>query len=66
MLTIQRKKRQQYLYLVPGEENMAKWELFDHEELERRIENGSLEEGCKLFRVDKEINVRFETVVHLD
>lgn len=66
MLSIQRKKKQQYIYLMPTEDGIAKWELIDVEELERRIENGGLEEGCRLFKVDKEINVRFETVIHLE
>ena len=66
MLSIQRKKKQQYIYLVGAEEGTAKWELFDQEELEKRLGNGSLVEGCRLFKIDKEIFVRFETVIHLD
>ncbi len=52
--------------MMPVEENMAKWEIIDQDELDKRIDDGLMEEGCKLYKIEKEINVSFETVVHLD
>lgn len=56
----------QYIYLIPGEDNMALWELLDQEELERRIKQNLLEEGCRLFRVNQEFNVRYEKTTYLE
>ncbi len=45
---------------------MALWELLDQEELERRIKQNLLEEGCRLFRVNQEFNVRYEKTTYLE
>ncbi|MCP4749666.1 MAG: hypothetical protein GY866_02120 [Proteobacteria bacterium] len=45
---------------------MAKWEVFDQEELEKRVEKNLLKEGSKLFKVEQEIAIRFEKITHLD
>lgn len=66
MFNIKKKQDHQYLYLVPVEDGLAKWELLDQQELDERVENGQLEEGAKLFRIEQEINVRFEKIIHLD
>ena len=55
-----------YVYLVPESEGVAAWEEFDQEELDRRIEENLLAEGCRLFRIDREIKVSFERVTHLE
>lgn len=54
------------MYLMPVEDGLAKWELIDQEELEKRVEQNLLEEGAKLFSVDQEINIRFEKITHLE
>ena len=55
-----------YIYILPGHENQAEWEILDQEELERRVKQNALEEGCRLFRVDQELKVRFERKTHLE
>lgn len=59
-------KDAQYIYLLPVEEGVAQWEIIDNEELEKRVSEGLMQEGCRLFKLDKEINVSFERVTHLD
>ncbi|KAK3608827.1 hypothetical protein CHS0354_006868 [Potamilus streckersoni] len=38
----------------------CKYELMDHEMLWERYEKGTLKEGCRLFKLDREIKVSFE------
>lgn len=59
-------KEAQYLYLLPVEEGVAQWEIFDQEELDKRVSEGLLQDGCRLFKLDKEVNVSFERVTHLE
>ncbi len=66
MFGFSKNDRIQYIYLIPGEDNMAIWELLDQEELERRVRNNLLEEGSRVFRVDQEFNIRFEKTTHLE
>ena len=66
MFHFRKKEESRYIYLIPGEDHMAHWELLDQEELERRIRQNLLEEGCRLFRVDHEFTVRHERTTHLD
>ena len=66
MFRFSRKENVQYLYLVPRENGLALWELLDGEELERRTRQNLLEEGCRLFRVDREFSVRYEKTTHLE
>ena len=56
----------QYIYLMPSGDSHAKWELIDQEELEKRVQENTLEEGCRLFKVDQELNVRFERTTHIE
>lgn len=56
----------QYLYMIPVEEGVAQWELIPQEELDRRVEKNLLQKGCKLFKIEKEIQVTFEQLIHLD
>ena len=66
MFNFKKNENIQYLYLIPSEDNMAYWELLDQEELERRIRQNLLKEGCRLFRVDHEYNVRHEKTTHVE
>ena len=66
MFNFKKNENIQYLYLIPSEDNMAYWELLDQEELERRIRQNLLKEGCRLFRVDHEYRVRHEKTTHVE
>ncbi|MBU2512543.1 hypothetical protein KJ966_14500 [bacterium] len=66
MLNIKKKKDQQYLYLVPAENGLAKWEIIEQDELENRVEENLLEEESRLFKIDKEIFIKFEKITHLE
>ncbi len=66
MLTIKKKKKQQYLYLEPVENGLAKWEIIESDELENRVEENLLEENSRLFKIDKEILIKFEKITHLE
>lgn len=66
MLNIKKKKKYQFLYLIPVEEGLAKWEVIEEDELEARVEENLLEEGSRLFRIDQEIAIRFEKITHLE
>lgn len=56
----------QYLMLRPEEEGLAKWEILDREELDRRVAANELLENCRLFPVGEEVKVRFERTTHLE
>ena len=56
----------QYLYILPQNENLARWEILEQEELEEKLDNDKLVEGCRLFKIEREIKVSFERVTHLD
>jgi hypothetical protein len=68
MLSIKKNKKHQYLYLVPDEEDAAKWEMevIDEDEMKARAEENALVEGARLFKIDKEIPIRFERTTHLE
>ena len=66
MLSIKKNKSQQYIYLVPVEEGLVKWEIIDDDELETRAEENALVEGARLFKIEKEVPIRFERITHLD
>ena len=66
MLNFTKNEANQYIYLLPGEDNQAMWEILDQEELERRVRQNTLEDGCRLFRIDQEYKVRFERMTHLE
>lgn len=66
MFNIKKKQEHQYLYLVPVEDGLAKWKLLDQQELDERVESSQLEEGAKLFRIEQEITIRFEKIIHLE
>ena len=53
----------QYIYLIPEEgSNKAQWEIFDQDELERRLQKNLLVENGRLFGVNQEYNIRFEII----
>ena len=54
------------MYLIPVEEGVAQWEIINQEELDRRVQANLLKKGCRLFKVEKEIQVSFEQLTHLD
>ncbi len=66
MFSIKKKKENRYLYLVPVEDNLAQYEVISQEELENRVDQNQLEEGAKLYKVDKEIVIRFEKITYLE
>ncbi len=68
MLSIKKSRSHQYLYLVPVEDEEEKWEMevIDENELKVRAEENSLVEGARLFKIEKEIPIRFERITHLD
>jgi hypothetical protein len=66
MLSIKKKKEQLYLYLTPVEHEVARWEILDEQELKARAEENLLEEGARLFKIDKEVPIHFEKITHLD
>jgi len=66
MLSIKKSKNYQYLYLIPVEEDTAKWEIIDENELKIRAEENLLVEGSRLFKIEREVPIRFEKITHLD
>lgn len=66
MLSIKKKRDYRYLYLVPLEEGVARWEIIDESELKVRANENQLEEEARLFRIDKEIPIHFEKITHLE
>lgn len=66
MLTIKKKRKHQYLYLVPMEDGLAKWEILEQEELEQRADDNQLEENARVFKLDQEVSLRFEKITHLE
>ena len=66
MLSIKKKRRHQYLYLVPVEDGLAKWEILEQEELEKMADENQLEENSRVFKLDQEVNIRFEKITHLE
>ncbi len=66
MINFSRKKSVQYLYLMPKADNLARWEVIDQEELDLRVEENRLSEGSRLFKIDHEVNIRFEKITHLE
>ncbi len=66
MLNFKKKQENKYLYLVPVENNLAKWELIDQVELEHRVEENLLEESAVLYKVDQEIKIRSEKTTYLE
>ncbi len=66
MLNFKKKQGKKYLYLIPVENNLAKWELIDQIELEQRVEENLLEEDAVLYLVDKEIKIRSEKTTYLE
>lgn len=66
LLGIGKKKEKQYMYIMPGVDNTGTWELLNEEELEKRINENRLEEGCRLFVIDQELKVSFERLTHID
>ncbi len=61
-----KEKEKLFIYLVPVENELSKWELLDEKELEKRVAENLLDEGSRLFSVDQEVKIRFEKVTHLD
>jgi|GEM_PF-4558041 len=59
------KKNYRYLYLMPTDPSVAQWEVIDQTELDRRVQENLLQAGAKLFRIDKELEVSFETKTHI-
>lgn len=66
MLTIKRKKDQRYLYLVPVENGLARWEIIDEQELKTRAGENLLEEGARVFKIEKEVAIEVEKITHVD
>ncbi len=66
MLSIKKKKDHLYLYLVPIESEVARWEIIDEQELKIRADENLLEENARLFKIDKEVPIHFEKITHLD
>ncbi len=66
MLSIKKSKHHQFLYLVPMEVDLVKWEIMDEDELKTRVEENTLVEGARLFKIEKEVPIHFERITHLD
>ncbi len=66
MLNFTKNEPDRYIYLIPGEDNLAVGEILDQEELERRVRQNLLEDGCRLFRINQEYKVRFERMTHIE
>ncbi len=73
LFDIKKKKEEQYLLLTPGEpslmgggESQANWELLDEAELERRVAENELDDGSRLFVVDREVKIHFQKTTHLE
>jgi len=56
----------QYLLLMPEDDELAKWELINQDELDRRVKENELHENCRLFPVGDEVKIRFERTTHLE
>ena len=65
-LNLRKKKNPTYLYLVPQTDGLAKWELLDQAELERRAAQNELAEDGRVFEVDKERLIRTEKTTFLE
>ena len=55
-----------YLYLLPSPENGCSYEVLNEADLERKHKTGDFQEGCRLFKIEKEIKISFERVIHFD
>lgn len=54
------------MYLVPVENDLARWELIDQAELEHRVEENLLEENAVLYKVANEKKIRSEKTTYLE
>ena len=66
MLSIKKKKKEQYLVLVPLDDETARWEIVDKAELGIRAAENQLAEETRVFKIDQEIKLRFEKITHLE
>ena len=66
LLGFGKKREIRYMYIMPGEENSGTWEILSQEELEKRISDNLLQEGCRLFIIDEELKVSFERLTHIN
>lgn len=66
LLGLGKKKEVKYMYIMPSEGNAGTWEILNQEELERKISDNLLEEGCRLFVIDEELKVSFERLTHIN
>ncbi|MBU3914372.1 hypothetical protein KKA14_02470 [bacterium] len=66
MFNFKKKRENQYLYLVPVENDLARWELIDQAELEHRVEENLLEENAVLYKVANEKKIRSEKTTYLE
>ena len=48
------------------EVDLVKWEIMDEDELKTRVEENTLVEGARLFKIEKEVPIHFERITHLD
>ena len=55
----------QYIHLTPDSDELAEWQLIDQAELDRRVGENSIEEGSRIFQVEKEIQISFTKTTHL-
>ena len=65
MFKLSKKKKAQYIYLIPAEENIAQWELIDQDEVDSRVKQNEFEEEGRLFKIDKELEISFTKTTHL-
>ncbi len=59
------KREWKYLYLIPSDDKTAQWELIDQNDLDLRVKDNTLEKNARLFRIDKELELHFETTTYL-
>lgn len=65
LLGLGKKKETTYMYVLPGVGNSGTWEILTEEDLERKISENTLEEGCRLFVLEEELKVSFERLTHI-
>ena len=70
MFSIKKKKENHkenglYLYLQPIDDDTARYQVLNKDNLDDKVRNGEVEEGCRLFKLEREIKVEFETLIHL-
>jgi hypothetical protein len=59
------KKECKYVYIAPADDGdeLDKWALLDQDGVNQRLREGTLKKNARLFRIDREMELHFETTI---